>query len=131
MTNSVTFSEIPFLEFKKSLICKDFQSSAMWTWEATIIADIRTLQSKPHYNKHPWKIQPLFVDIMFFPFLPGISIFCKNLFTFPVTSCIVIPNRVGDLALSAIGTGSCPKDEGMFHDEITAPAVAYWTSSFM
>ena len=36
-------------------------------------------------------------------------------------------NRVGDLALSAIGTGSCPKDEGFFHDEAAAPAVAYRT----
>ena len=36
-------------------------------------------------------------------------------------------NRVGDLALSAIGTGSCRKDEGFFHDEAAAPAVAYRT----
>ena len=35
-------------------------------------------------------------------------------------------NRVGDLALSATGTGSCPEDEGYaFHDGVAAPAVAY------
>ena len=52
-------------------------------------------------------------------------------FTFLGESCIVFTNRVGDLALSATGTGSCPEDEGFFHDEVTAPAVAYRKSSFM
>ena len=32
-------------------------------------------------------------------------------------------NRVGDLALSATGTGSCPEDEGNFCDGVTAPAA--------
>ena len=47
------------------------------------------------------------------------------LFTFSATSCMIIANRVGSLASSAAGTGSCPVDEGFFHDEISAPAVAY------
>ena len=34
-------------------------------------------------------------------------------------------NRVGDLALSATGTGSCPEDEGNFCDGVTAPAAPY------
>ena len=41
-------------------------------------------------------------------------------------------NRVGDLALSASGTGSCPEDEVYaFHDGVAAPAVAYGITSFM
>ena len=33
-------------------------------------------------------------------------------------------NRVGNRALSATGTGSCPEDEGAIHDAASAPAVA-------
>ena len=48
----------------------------------------------------------------------------KTGFTFCVISCIVFLNRVGDPALSAVGTGSCPMDEGIyFHDGVTAPAA--------
>ena len=36
----------------------------------------------------------------------------KRVFTFLSISCNIEPNRVGDLALSATGTGSCPEDEG-------------------
>ena len=38
---------------------------------------------------------------------------------------MITPNRVGDLALSATGTGSCPEDEGKFCDGVTAPAASY------
>ena len=55
----------------------------------------------------------------------------RTLFTFGTLWCIVCGNRVGDPALSATGTGSCPEDEGFFHDEVTAPAVAYGIPSFM
>ena len=48
-------------------------------------------------------------------------------FTFGGKWCMMCANRVGDLALSATGTGSCPEDEGMFCDGVTAPAASYWT----
>ena len=38
---------------------------------------------------------------------------------------MISPNRVGDLALSAAGTGSCPGDEGIICDGVTAPAASY------
>ena len=44
---------------------------------------------------------------------------------------MISSNRVGDPALSATGTGSCPEDEGNFCDGVAAPAVAYWKTSFM
>ena len=47
----------------------------------------------------------------------------KLVFTFSAKWCMIAPNRVGDLALSATGTGSCPVDEGYFCDEVTAPAA--------
>ena len=43
VTNSMTFSEIPFLKSEKSLRHRDFQSGSTLAWEATIIADILTL----------------------------------------------------------------------------------------
>ena len=36
----------------------------------------------------------------------------NQVFTFSYKSCTISSNRVGDLALSATGTGSCPEDEG-------------------
>ena len=36
---------------------------------------------------------------------------------------MIATNRVGDDALSATGTGSCPEDEGFFHDAVSAPAA--------
>jgi hypothetical protein len=48
----------------------------------------------------------------------------KNILYFSDIFCIIFLNRVGDLALSAVGTGSCPMDEGIhFHDGVTAPAA--------
>ena len=49
--------------------------------------------------------------------------FFKKLFTFLFSSCMITANRVEDAALSATGTGSCPEDEGDFHDGVFAPAA--------
>ena len=54
-----------------------------------------------------------------------LSMIQKLLFTFSSKWCMILPNRVGDLALSATGTGSCPEDEGIFCDGVTAPAASY------
>ena len=40
------------------------------------------------------------------------GIFFRWVFTNPFLWCILLANRVGDPALSATGTGSCPEDEG-------------------
>ena len=54
----MTFSEIPFSKSEKSLEYKDFQSSATPAWEATIIADIRTLRSVGIIAKGHGKFNP-------------------------------------------------------------------------
>ena len=49
----------------------------------------------------------------------------------PAVFVYISPEQSRYLALSATGTGSCPEDEGAFHDGVTAPAVAYRKPSFM
>ena len=73
------------------------------------------------YAPHPWLPEG---NTSFCHSLQFLPYFYICLFTFSSTCCIIAPNRVGDLALSATGTGSCPEDEGLFHDEAAAPAVA-------
>ena len=51
----------------------------------------------------------------------------KPIKTAQLTSDKIILNRVGSRAFSAAGTGSCPADEGIFHDGVTAPAASYRT----
>jgi hypothetical protein len=63
-------------------------------------------------------------DFWWTPWLPKNGQKEKTGFTFAFVSYIIFLNRVGDLALSAVGTGSCPMDEGIhFHDGVTAPAA--------